>query len=75
MLFSGQANRAGRNLLKHEVLEITFQLYPPKGTGIGNTRKSTWMYPIINGEEAVKLIGTYQNLCVPRESSVYVYCG
>ena len=46
-------------LHKHEVLEIAFQIYPPRGTGIINTRKSTWLNPIIDGEEAIKLVGEY----------------
>ena len=55
--FSGQSLKKGRGLYKHEVLEVTFQIYPPRGTGIVNQRKSTWMNPIVNGEEANKLMG------------------
>ncbi len=57
MIFTGQSLKKGRGLYKHEVLEVTFQIYPPRGTGIINQRKSTWMNPIVNGEEANKLMG------------------
>lgn len=42
---------------KSDIVDITFQIYIPRGTNLKNTRKSTWMNPLINGEEAVKLIG------------------
>ena len=42
---------------KAEMVNIAFQIYVPKGTNLSNTRQSTWMNPLINGEEAVKLIG------------------
>ena len=44
-------------MYKHETLEITFQIYPPSGCAIENRRKSTWLNPIIDGEEAMKLMG------------------
>ena len=57
-LTSGQSIKKGRGLYKHEVLELTFQLYPPRGTGIIKENKSSWMNPVIDGEEANKLLGT-----------------
>jgi len=45
------------NLKKQETLEIAFQIYPPKGTAIPSNRQSTWMTPIIDGQEATKLMG------------------
>ncbi len=56
---SGPQAKTGRGLHKQEVLELTFHLYPPRGTGIINTRKSTWMSPIVDGVEAIRLVGQY----------------
>ena len=38
---------------------MTFEIYIPKGTQLNlkDIRKSTWMHPLIGGEEAMKLIG------------------
>ena len=55
--FPGQIIKKNRGLFKQEVLEITFQIYPLKGTGLQSNRKSTWLNPIVDGEEAVKLSG------------------
>ena len=38
-------------------MELTFHLYPPAATGIKNNRKSTWMNPIVDGEEGNKILG------------------
>merc|ERR1712226_1064864 len=40
-LFRGQPIKKGRGLYKGEVLDITFSIYPPKGSGIVNNRRST----------------------------------
>ena len=44
-------------LYKNEALEITFQIYSPAGCGVENPCKSTRMNPIIDGQEARKLLG------------------
>ncbi|KAI0211917.1 hypothetical protein LSAT2_003224 [Lamellibrachia satsuma] len=49
--------RLDRGLYKNEVMEVMFQLYPPRGTGLSNVRRSTWMSPLVDGEEALKLLG------------------
>ena len=46
-----------KSLQKHQVMELTFHLYPPAATGIKNNRKSTWMNPIVDGEEGNKILG------------------
>ena len=45
------------SFIKSDVVEISFQIYVPRGTKLENTRQSTWMNPLIKGEEAMKLIG------------------
>ena len=44
-------------LKKREVLDVVFEIYKPEGTGIINDRKSTWLHPIVDGEDAMKLLG------------------
>ena len=43
---------------KNEVVEMTFEIYQPKGCGQGKMRQSTWMNPLVGrpAEEAVKLL-------------------
>ena len=53
----GKEKKKEAGLLKLEVMEVAFHLYAPRGTGIINNRKSTWMNPIIDGEEAIKFRG------------------
>ena len=67
-LTSGQSIKKGRGLYKHEVLELTFQLYPPRGTGIIKENKSSWMNPVIDGEEANKLLGTLSFLYIRNDT-------
>ncbi|CAH1778109.1 unnamed protein product [Owenia fusiformis] len=55
-MFKGK-NRKGKGLIRQEVLELTFTIYVPPGTGLTDTRKSTWMNPLIDGEEGNKLRG------------------
>jgi len=49
--------RKGTGLKKSDALNLLFYIYVPPGTGLTNTRQSTWMNPIIDGVEAKKLIG------------------
>ena len=53
----GRDERKSGRLLKQDVLEILFQLYPPEGSRITSKRRSTWLTPIIDGEEALKIMG------------------
>ncbi|ELT87132.1 hypothetical protein CAPTEDRAFT_227327 [Capitella teleta] len=57
LIFRGQPLKQGKGLLRQDTLELTFQLYPPSASGIEIQRKSTWINPIVDGEEAKKLIG------------------
>ncbi|XP_048462615.1 IQ domain-containing protein M [Rhincodon typus] len=45
-------------LKKQQVLEMAFTMYPPLGARLGNrsTRLSTWIKPIVEGEEGQKYI-------------------
>ncbi|XP_010631034.1 IQ domain-containing protein M isoform X2 [Fukomys damarensis] len=45
---------------KSQAIEMIFTLYPPRGANVANnTRiKSTWLRPIVNGEEGYKYIGS-----------------
>ncbi|XP_074656744.1 uncharacterized protein LOC141909958 [Tubulanus polymorphus] len=51
-----------RGLYKAEVFEILWTIYVPKGTGLRNTRRSTWMRPLVAGEEAAKWLGLVRSL-------------
>lgn len=61
-------------LKKREVLDIVFEIYKPEGTGIKNDRRSTWLHPIIDGEDAMKLLGELPNntahLCLSNTQEV-----
>ena len=48
----------GRNLTKSEAVEVVFQIYIPKGTGLNlaDVRKSTWMNPLIDGQDVKKIL-------------------
>ncbi|KAK6976173.1 abnormal spindle-like microcephaly-associated protein [Biomphalaria glabrata] len=55
----GQAYKTeNKGLKKRELLDLLFYIYVPPATGLQGTRKSTWMNPIINGEEGRKLFGS-----------------
>ena len=48
----------GHDLTKAEAVEVLFQIYVPKGTGLklSEVRKSTWMNPLIDGQDAIQLL-------------------
>ena len=52
------ASAKGHNLTKAEAVEVLFQIYVLKGTGLklSNVRKSTWMNPLVNGQDAMHLL-------------------
>ncbi|KAH9490369.1 hypothetical protein Btru_033729 [Bulinus truncatus] len=55
----GQAYKSeNKGLKKRELLDLLFYIYVPPATGLQGTRKSTWMNPIIDGEEGRKLLGS-----------------
>ena len=43
------------NYTKAQIVEIAFQIYVPKGTKLSSTRQSTWMNPIVDGDEAAMI--------------------
>ena len=43
------------NYTKAQIVEIAFQIYVPKGTKLSSTRKSTWLNPIVDGDEAAMI--------------------
>ncbi|XP_052794192.1 uncharacterized protein LOC128227574 isoform X4 [Mya arenaria] len=58
VITNGQALRKATGLKKADALNLMFYIYVPPGAGLENTRQSTWMNPIINGQEARKMIGS-----------------
>ena len=48
-------------LKEKDVVESAFMIYVPKATGLKteNLRKSTWLNPLVDGEEARKLMGMF----------------
>ncbi|GFN84968.1 abnormal spindle-like microcephaly-associated protein homolog [Plakobranchus ocellatus] len=52
------AKRESKGLKKKELMDMIFYIYTPTATGLKNTRQSTWMSPIIEGQEARKLLGS-----------------
>ncbi|XP_074651912.1 uncharacterized protein LOC141906491 isoform X2 [Tubulanus polymorphus] len=58
MVFKGKKRAKQGSFTKKEVIEITFQIYIPKACCLPDVRRSTWMNPIIDGQEALKLLGS-----------------
>ncbi|KAI8495422.1 hypothetical protein Bbelb_268770 [Branchiostoma belcheri] len=58
----GTPANVGHALKKKEVVEVAFQIYVPSGTGLTQqeTRRSTWLNPIVNGLEGNKYMGSEQ---------------
>jgi hypothetical protein len=40
------------------VFDIIYYIYPPIATGLEISRKSTWVQPIIDGEDETAILGT-----------------
>ena len=40
------------------VFDIVYYIYPPSGTGLPSSRQSTWIHPIIDGEDETAIQGT-----------------
>lgn len=50
---------------------MVFEIYKPEGTGLTNDRKSTWLHPIVEGEDAMKLLGKANNpVCLDHKCIV-----
>jgi hypothetical protein len=47
------------SLTKEMVFDVVYYIYPPLGTGLQSTRKSTWVRPIIDGEDENAIKGKY----------------
>ena len=50
-------NAKEHKFTKTEITEIAFHIYVPKGTGLKeeDTRKSTWMNPLVGRDEAMRM--------------------
>ncbi|CAF3807600.1 unnamed protein product [Adineta steineri] len=46
------------SLTKDMVFDVVYNIYPPLGTGLKTSRKSTWVRPIIDGEDETDIQGT-----------------
>jgi len=44
------------SLTKSQVIELLFYIYPPSASGVSTVQTSSWMNPIIRGQEANKLL-------------------
>ncbi|CAF0712380.1 unnamed protein product [Brachionus calyciflorus] len=45
------------SISKRAMFDIIYYIYPPLATKLKSTRKSTWMNPIVDGEDALRLKG------------------
>lgn len=50
-----------KNIKKHQAVEMAFMLYPPVGLKLKTAAspRSTWVKPIVDGEEAYKYLGKF----------------
>ncbi|CAF1265184.1 unnamed protein product [Rotaria sordida] len=46
------------SLTKEILFDVVYYIYPPKATGLETSRKSTWIRPIIDGEDETAIQGT-----------------
>ena len=58
---SEDAKKLEEKLNEKEVAEVAFMIYVPQGSSLKtqDTRKSTWLNPLVDGKEAKKLMGWY----------------
>ncbi|KAK6172529.1 hypothetical protein SNE40_016164 [Patella caerulea] len=63
----GQTLKKEKGISKRQILDMLYYIYVPTATGLQNKRISTWMNPIIDGQEAKKLIGSVQIEPAPLE--------
>jgi len=66
ILFTEDREKYSDIIKKHNAIEMLFTLYPPQGAHVStNLRlRSTWLRPIVNGEEGYKYIGKILNLII-----------
>ncbi|XP_042839742.1 IQ domain-containing protein M isoform X13 [Panthera tigris] len=64
-------DRYSQLLKKYNAIEMLFTLYPPQGAHVcKNIRlRSTWLRPIVNGEEGYKYIGLFN--IAPEEKKIW----
>lgn len=58
LFYSVLASPKGKSLTKAEAIEVLFQIYVPKGTGmkLSDVRKSTWLNPLQDGQDIMHLL-------------------
>ncbi|XP_069044638.1 uncharacterized protein iqcm isoform X1 [Lepisosteus oculatus] len=52
----GTFGKAGDAVKKQQAVEMAFTLYPPPSIKHVNARQSTWVYPIVDGEEGCRYL-------------------
>nr|XP_060511793.1 IQ domain-containing protein M [Panthera onca] len=64
-------DRYSQLLKKYNAIEMLFTLYPPQGAHVcKNIRlRSTWLRPVVNGEEGYKYIGLFN--IAPEEKKIW----
>ena len=76
--FVGKSNNDETlTLSKSETLELTYLIYPPRAARVASDRQSTWMNPIIDGEEASKMKGRVNGteFCMSTEYNILLTQG
>ncbi|XP_059819349.1 uncharacterized protein LOC132390822 [Hypanus sabinus] len=58
LINAGSYNSQSDTLTKKQVVDLAFTIYPPPSAGLGDrsTYRSTWVRPVVNGEEGFKYI-------------------
>ncbi|UJR29408.1 hypothetical protein I4U23_010620 [Adineta vaga] len=57
-VFKYYPSKKNDGLTKEMVFDTVYYIYPPLGTGLESTRQSTWVRPIIDGEDETAIQGT-----------------
>ncbi len=60
LFFVDYPHRENESLTKEIVFDVVHYIYPPEATGLQTSRKSTWVRPIIDGEDETAIRGKYQ---------------
>lgn len=50
------------SLTEDIVFDIVYYIFPPVATGLDTSRKSTWIRPIIDGQDYTAIQGLYFNI-------------
>lgn len=78
MFFTEDRDKYSELIKKFNAIEMLFTLYPPQGAHVRNNvrLKSTWLRPIVNGEEGYRYIGKMLNLIISfyniEEMTLYI---